>query len=649
MKPVILWCIVLLLSSLPAFGQDIKFGKYKPSEFELSEVEFEPDADAVVLEEVNKSFISNYVLISEINRRFKVLSEAGKSIGNVALRYYAKDQIEVIQKLKAQIVNVENGEEKVIKLTKNDFFEVDAGNGWKEIRFTFPEVREGSILEYEYTKRDKSIVFIDGWVFQNGIPTLKSYYSIEIPSNLDYKMLGQGLKVITANYRKHTGYYEWNLTDLKSIKEEPYMNHPMDYLEKVQFQLSGHEYQTQSRIGLETTYKKYFADWQELATFYMDNKFFSTYLKPDRNSLKNMAIFNKKPESKAELVSAIYENVSKTFTFNGKTGISPEQNLKSTLETQSGKRSELNLTLLAYLRAHDIEAYPVLISSKGNGRSQLVTFPFADQFNQLILVINIGDKLVFADATSKLNPLGYLPLAFLVNEGFVLMEKNSGLINVDVNQLSGIYQVVDIKANDEGQVVSETVLRFTGYDALSSGDMDDQDNKDKLKKKIIQVSDDDVLSFDIALKTLNEKLTLESKLINKVAYGEEEITFLHPFQFTRWKENPFTANTRNFPVDFNYTISDRFSAIIQIPEGYELDDYPEDISLTLPDGSLVFNYKTISMDNLMQVNMVLQIKQDFIAAETYPHLKYFMDIVTSKLKEPIVLQKTTLKTTAEER
>lgn len=643
----ILACLILTPGQLIA--QEMKFGKYSPWEFDLTHASFEPGSDAVVLEEINSSFFSGVQLKSEIHRRIKVLKESGKSHADVLLRYYdGKDAIESIQRLQAQIVNRENGTENIIKLSKSDFFEVDAGDGYKEIRFTFPEVKEGSILEYAYNKLDKSILFVDGWVFQNDIPTIKSSYSITIPEFLDYRMLAQGAKVITSKYKSGPdGLYQWKLTDLRSVKAEPYMNHFADYLEKVQFQLAGYKSQSTNVLGeTESGYEKMFGNWQELADFFRDRKAFSSYTSPDKNVSKTLAVTDSTGKTKTEILQEYYSYITQNFTYDGKGGIVPDQLLKDLLVNKKGNRAEINLALMTLLNASGIEAHPVLISSKGNGRSDLVTFPFADQFNHLMLVVNTEDKLHFVDACNPSRPLGYLPLDFHVNDGLLLMEKESGLMPIEIEHRSGINQFVEIKADQKTGFLTTTILRFMDYDAVGYGDITQKEALESFKKRILIAPEENVIQFDPSIKTIAKRHVLETTVQTRENYGEGENVFIQPFVVGRWTENPFTADSRTFPVDFNYTVNDRYSATIIIPEGYELDDYPENISLTIPDGTLSFSYNTVAMSDNIQVNAVFSIKDNFVIAENYPNLKYFMEILTSKLKDPIILQKM-VKTTAE--
>jgi hypothetical protein len=496
---------IAVFMAFPVLSQDMKFGKYSDEEIRLESVPFEPDADAVVLEEYCSNIFIRASLNSQVHRRIKILKESGKDHGNVVLSYYrGKDAVESIQKLKAQIVNFENGEEKIVKLSKNDFYEVEMDNGWREIRFTFPEVRTGSILEYQYIKSDKSIVFPDGWVCQNKVPTLQSTYYIDIPSYLDYKVVSQGIKTFQANYRtSEKGVYKWILTDLPSIRSEPFMNHFVDYLEKVELQLAGYAFRSAGGSGYEQDgYKNMFKTWQDLADLMMKTPAFESYHNPNKSLVSQIKLENTENLSKLELAQKIYAHVVENFEYEGNGGMIPQQNLKTVLETRRGNRAEINLSLLAHLKAHDIEAYPLLISSKGNGRSQLVMFPFADQFNQMILVVNTGESLHFVDGGNEIFPMGYLPLGFHVKEGFVMMGKDSGLMDVTHHHRSGINQSVNIHVDKEGIQSTETTIRFLDYDAIGIKRPLNEEIQEQLETKIVKEEMESKLVFEI--KNRNE-------------------------------------------------------------------------------------------------------------------------------------------------
>jgi hypothetical protein len=59
-------------------------------------------------------------------------------------------------------------------------------------KFTFPAIKEGSIIEYEYTIHSDFIFNLQPWEFQGAYPRLWSEYNVSIPEFLYYVFLSQG-------------------------------------------------------------------------------------------------------------------------------------------------------------------------------------------------------------------------------------------------------------------------------------------------------------------------------------------------------------------------------------------------------------------------------------------------------------------------
>lgn len=626
--------------SSKAVAQDMKFGKYSQAELELTKVDFEPDAGSVVLEEISNNQFMGTVQHSNIHRRIKILKESGKDIGNVSITFYAGEGIQNVTKLNAQTINIENGIEKITKLSKDDFFEVDLGDNYKEVRFTFKDVKVGSIIEYSYLKTDKSITFLDSWVFHNPMPTLKSTYTIEIPSFLNYNFLAQGEKTQSCKYQtNYPGTYSWTVSDLSAIKNEPMMSNYQDFIEKIDFQLAGYAFSNSATYGAGGSgFKETYTTWQELTESISEFDLFVHYLKPNAGEKSQILTFVPKGETETQKAKSIYNFVTEKYSFNGEYSPFPSKNLKAMLESRKGQRADINLTLLAYLRQNGLTAYPLLISSKGNGRSRLVDTPFLDQFNQLIIYLKVDDKEYFLDATNSSRPFGYLPLVQHVSYAYIMKEKDSGLIPVQLPHRSGIVQMVNTKLDENNQLISESTVRFSDYDALTKMNGSTVDEVDTLKKYILGPSPENLLEFGVTEKT-DPRKQLEAKF--KYAFNDfdTETAFISPFAYTRWAENPFQSEVRTFPVDFLYTFTDNYTSILEIPKGFEVDDYPEDANITIPGGNAQFTYQVNQYDGQIKITASISLKYPLISPTIYPDLKYFMEILTTKLKEPVVLKK----------
>lgn len=626
----------LLVISLQTNAQEMKYGKITKAEKELTFVAFEPDADAVVLEENSFNSFNGGILHNHYHKRVKILKESGTEHGNIRIRYFSGNNgIQNVNKISAQLVNFDGDNEEVVKLSKADFYYVDGENGWKEVRFTFPEVRPGSILEYEYNMQDKGITFLDSWIFQNQIPTLKSTYSISIPSYLNYRLMSQGEQVLKTSAKQYDGVYKWTLNDLHSIKEEPFMTNYQDYLEKLDFQLAGYV-SSSSALGAGRSFKETYTSWQELSDFIFESDRFGSYLKPSKSLI---GLFYNATENSDKLskAKAVYSYVQNSIKFNNWQGYYPTQDLKSLLEKKQGSRADINLLLLAQLRANDISAVPFMISSKGNGRSHLLDSPFLDQFNQLLVLAEIEGKEYFLDASNENYPFGYLPLYFHVSQGYALRDKNSGLIPVTQQHRSGINQVGNIKVNESGKLQSQIHLRFSEYDAISQAISKVKLGDDDFKKEIFNKTGE---FFEVTITEKYEpKRIMDISVMGQELELGQDLLMVSPFNYVRWSENPLKADYRTFPIDMLYAFNDMYSTVIEIPEDYELDDFPEPVEVMLPSNIASFSYKVEPIGGTIKVSSSINFKHSLIPAGFYPELKYFFGLVTSKLQEPIILKK----------
>ncbi|WP_246581595.1 DUF3857 domain-containing protein [Echinicola shivajiensis] len=638
LKTAIMSMAILFLSPIISIAQDqsIKLGKYSQQELEMTTCDFEPEATAIVLGEQGVSFFAGNRLITEIKRRIKVFDSKASDYGDVSITYYAgENNVENITGIKAQVMNLINGKEEISKLSKKDFFETELGNGVKEIRFTFPNVKEGSIIEYEYNHTYENITYLDGWRFQNEIPTVFSKYKIQIPEYLDYRFLGQGEHFIVANQKRASinGDTEWTLTNLKSTQPEPYMNNYMDYLDKIEFQLAG--YKDGSNHGI---YKSVLSDWQKLADeiYYIDN--FKSYFK-NNGTFKDLAekeIEGETPKEKAEF---IYELIKKEYTLNDESGFIPDQSIKKLVDGKVGSKTELNLLLIAMLRANGIDADPILISSKGNGRSYLVQFPFVRQFNRLIVKANIDEKEIFLDTSNEHVPFGYLPLAYHVDEGFLLKEEDSHLVKINLDHKSGIKQMINISLIEDSIQFTHTV-RYMDYDAIQFMEQHNDIDEETLAS-MLENEDASVLDLHINDLDRNNNQIESTFLVNMPFEQSSDLLLINPIMISRHDKNPFKIDERVFPVDFNYIFKDNYIANIHIPEGYELDDYPESISMAMPGGLAKFMYipQEDTNRNMLTINIRFDLKSEMVQPSIYPELKAFMEFMVNKIQEPVVLKK----------
>jgi len=630
----------LLFISFSAFTQTAKLGQADQTEIYLTEVPFEPDASAVILLTQGESKFFGSIFETTYFVRIKILAEAGKQYADVRIRYYVGDRrYEEISGLKAQTVNYENGvKTEEIKVEKEGIFDVAVDNGYQEMRISFPNVEVGSIIEYTYKKTDKNITFIDGWTFQQNIPTLFSKYQITMTPYLQYRTIGQGSNYVSKVEKTDSnGTYSWTLRDQYSLKGEPFMRNYRDYVDRIEFQLT--QYQARSSTsGVE--WEKVMNTWEALGDDMISNYSDKGFYRSNPIEKESLAIDLSGATQKIKAEKAYYY-LRDNYVIKGEDWIYPKQSLNQLLKSKVGTPVELMLTLMGILKSVGITCDPVLIGSKGYGRSELVQYPFLNQFDEILLLTELDGSLQFLDLTDVLAPFGYIDLDKHVAGGLYLQKKESKLIPIDIRHNSNTVHFSQVSLNESGQLWMQSSYRNYFYRGLDLAHrVAIMEKKNEALEKLFKEEDHTVYAnfkVDNALQDKNF-YTLKYEVIFPQTENSDLISFL-PLKFSAFSENPFSEGYRIFPVDFEYAFTETYNTNVMIPEGYEIDDYPLEESFTIDGGYVTFMYSPTMMDNMLKITARLEVKIPLIPAYQYENLKFFMESVASKLSEPVILKK----------
>ena len=632
-----IFTLLLVFASFSSWSQTVKMGKFTEEEINYSSVPYEPDANAVVLWEEGESKFFGNILETTYLFKIKILNEAGKEHADIRVRYYeGGDKTETINGVKAQITSFTNGQAETIKVEKDQIYDVELGEGYKEMRISFPNVQVGSILEYSYKKADKNLTFLDGWTFQNSIPTLGSQYQIKMIPELDYKMITQGNNLIfNAETSAEYGLFRWTLRNLYSLKEEPYMKNYRDYIERIEFQLS--QYQTGGANGPQ--WKDVLNTWEmlgdELMATYRDKGFYRS--NPIEKELLDIDLSGATQQEQARKA---YNFVRDNFTAKGVDFIYADQHLPQLLKSKVGSPQELSLLLMGILKSLGITCDPVLIGSKGNGRTNIVSFPFLNQFDEILLRAELDGEVKYLDLSDKDAPFGYVDLDKHVLAGLYLIKGNSTLIPLEFKHTSNTLYFSEVGLEGDDLIMNNT-LRHYYYEGLDwnkkVASLENQ--KEPLEKLFSNTSEMSVNEVKVE-DMLEEKnyVSTNFKIVMENA-GDQEMIIFNPVKFSSFFKNPFTQEYRIFPVDFGYAFTESSTVNIKIPENYELDDYPKEEIMTIQGSPIIFSYSAKPMNGVLSVSTKLSVKAPLISPEQYSDLKYLMESVVSKLNEPVVLKK----------
>ncbi len=625
-----------LILFIPLLCQaQVVFGEYSEEDLSLEIVPFEPEAKQVTLyEEANAYFKVNGIYTDYIYR-VKVLDDNVEGFGDFRIQFYKGLYLnEDITRLKAQVSYQDGDQRKVVQLSnKIHLKEVDMGEGYFEVRIAFPQVKKGSILEYSYTKMDKGYSILDGWAFQKEIPALVSKYTFKAPDFFQYQMITQGKalqEVAQISEKRNT--YSWTLKNIPSLPQEPFVGSLYDYQIRVDGYLFTSQYVKEE--NLETS-DIFYASWKQMATKLMEGTETSTYLGDKVPKAKYPSLIFTDSTQKATAIK-VFDYVSKNYKAYSSRWLEPFYTLPDFLEKKEGNSFDKNLLLSHLLKLEGIDSHIVMVNERGKGRSTLIEKPYINQFQSSILLAKIDGQQVFLDATDSTAPFGLVPLRKLVPRGF-FMEKDKGRLDeINLQHRSGIIHLVNLEADSTRNLQLSHTLRFMDYEALKGGKYKEAGSYENLleengiEKELLDFSYDDQIK-EKRMFTMHFKTNIET--------ASEDFIIISPFELSSFAKNLFTQDSRILPIEFDYPIFESFNVNLIIPDGYELDDYPEDQVITIPSKGIRFLFQSDASDKELKISTRVELLKSTFPALEYSDLKFIMESIASKMSEPILLKK----------
>lgn len=619
---------------------------------DLEKNTFEQDttANAVILYEFGNAYIDKrtFELVFEYKKKVKILNREGFKHSNISLRLYNSDRNkEKINNIKGSTTNLVNGQIKRTNLEPSQIFEdkIDENNTY--IKFTLPDIKEGSVITYTYELRTPFIYKYQPWYFQEDLPKLYSEYITSIPANYDYhiKLVGDlELKTHDMTLDKycikvsnggsaHCTVAKYVMTNIPAFREESYMRAASNYISRIEYELK-----TINRFDgvVENITKSWETADKELKT----NQNFGKQLK--KESLVKKLIPEEeilKQNSTLDKAKLIYDFVKNNYTWNNKHRIFKDISIKDVIDDKSGNTAEINLLLYNLLKSNDLKVNPVLLSTRDHG---LVTklFPVISEFNYLILKLEIEGKSYFLDATDKDLVFGQIPFKCLNDYGREIDFNNgSKWIDLEPQTKSSIIQKSEITINDDytfNATINITSLGFKALDIKKEFNKNNQKFIDYYTQAFPDFTFDniDVLIDEDTLK-VNEIITFSgpvNTIGNKV--------FFDPFIFKNFTENPLKLQERSYPVDFGY--KDMYTNRIKIffSDNFVVNDISKENTKQLPQSSALSIFKSKKESGIVEFYFKANFYEKSYHHFYYKELKSFFDnLVDLQSNSILVLEK----------
>ena len=429
MKNIIVLLYLGLNSCVFAQNYNFKWNSISDQELKFTKVNFDEDAEAVILYEKGMMNIDNQYYVLNVRRRIKLLNEKGLDEANVKFEYYAKEGIEKVSQLKARIY-APNSNAKSIELSNKDFTDVAQNRAWNEISFTLPNAQIGSIIEYEYTLTSKHNWSIDAWHFQHELPTLQSEFDFsQNTSSIQYVSILIGEQMNQKYGNRHPDKV-WSIANIPSINKVKFLYNPKDQVEGLRLQAKGYFGYKEDFYKNEPEYKTILDTWPNLIREHL--KRIETF---KSNAItKEVANQISNGSNESETLQNILKYFNSTFRWDNFYSITPEKTFGNVWKDKSGNQADLNYLLNEVLKYKGIKATLVIFSPRQDGRL-LLSYPYIYQFKAMNNFVELknGEAMLIDASRSNFHKINFAPIENY-NQRFLLLDNNINSFFISINQ-----------------------------------------------------------------------------------------------------------------------------------------------------------------------------------------------------------------------
>ncbi|MBW6480377.1 MAG: DUF3857 domain-containing protein [Bacteroidales bacterium] len=674
-KPtVFLLLFILCLSVSYAQRDPMRYNRIDDKYIHMTQYDADTTAKALILGDYGvveilydqrNGFQSHYTR----HMRVKIFDRDALDMANFRIPLYSSGSSrERLVNLKGVTYTPEDGKVTRTRFNRRDSFDEELSDNYKTVNFTLPNVQEGTVFDVEYTVVSPFLYYLPTWYFQSEHPTVFSEFRLYIPQYFSYRPMMAGYLPLndhsndsrgrkfrvewvettnlglgaTKNTRRSSNVdYTENITILRvdnapAFKPEPYMNAAINYLSKIEHELVNFR----MPYGPSTDYS---STWPKLAKQLMDSDNFGKQLNRSNYLRDEVARINESYSEPVEKMVAAFQLVQQEMTWNRRNSIYTSQNLRRVWDDKQGNSADINLLLVLLLKELDIEAEPVIISTRSHGMinpSQIML----NSFNYVVAWARVDGNEMVMDATEKNIPFYLLPTRCINGDGRLIAETYNRWVNLEAYADNFVHAEYDITVKPCGSIHSNLQRNKQNYTRLmleqTFRNFDrEEDFLDNFESDYpgMELLDFAMLNKDDWSQPL---LTTYEFEIPDIDDSPKDILYINPLILDQMESNPFRTEERLFPVDFIFPIKRTYQVRINIPEGYVVDELPRNARVSMPGrgGNYISRY-VVNGDNTIDVEVEMELSKALYLPAEYSRLRNFFSRIVEEQARVIVLKR----------
>lgn len=647
---------MFLCFSIKVFAGEkkIKFGKVDKAFLEVTQCPIDSNAHAYyIFDEGGTSFMyhKDFKLLLNRHFRIKILDETALDQASFEIPVYQGrgGRDESVGGIKAYTYNLVNDNVEITKMDKKSIIRERKNERWDIVKFALPNVKKGSVIEVKYTISSDFWSNLSNWYFQYQIPVLKSNYRVEIPEYFIYKQFQHGyisietesgggngrIQFSDGSIDYNTDVYEYSAVDVPAFPVAEYLTTVDNYISYVEFELASIEIPG-------SVYESYSLTWADINKRLLDAESFGIRLRQSRCFQNQSELINMQYTSDMDKMTAAFSYIKGHTKWNGFNSVYTTQSFNKTMETGIGNVSDINLSLVAFLRRMGLSANPVVLSTRDNGFVHEY-HASTNNLNYVIALCTIDGYSYLMDATNDWSSINIIPTRCLNGKGLVVDANSANWVTLSSGAEYRTSETYMLSLNADGVFTGQAASRY--YEYASYIERNQVKSYESLEKYIedyeedvvgLTVTDYTINNVDSLHKDVNGRFELE--LSDNVELMGDMMIF-KPALCCAMDKNPLKLEERLYPVEYSYPSNKTYKAVIKIPEGYEVETLPKGMVYKSPSGSCLFKYLLAESAGNITIMSHVERNQVIFPYNQYGEIKEFYETIVAKHNETIVLKK----------
>lgn len=622
MKKILLLTI-LILSTTIIWAQKSKYTKVTVEDLKMEESKIDAEAAAEVLYQFDEVLLSGLQgkLTYRKHRKLKIYDKDKLDDAYLRGTIYI-NRFEQVNKLEFNTYNLEN--DKVVKTSKNKSNAIIENVNYYNDKYiySFENVKNGSVVELivEYNSSTLSVIgpfnieeylpVVRKEVFLNGYD--KRYFVPEFNGEIFPSKVDTLPNSLTYHYE-----------NIKPYKDLPYV-------------LSNNTIRSRLLVRLNYASTKQ-NNWNGIAQNLSANDWFGKELKNIQFFQEDVKkILAEKPQNISDTI-AIFNHVQNHFTSLGVGNYTFSERNRELYKKQKASDGEINLILVCMLRAAGIDAYPIILSTTGNG----VLNPYIPNFHMINNVI-VGVKKApnnydLFDASSKYTKKNILTKKNLSGLGFSIEGEVAREVDLSNYTVSQQIKTISAAISPEGLMKGRYNHRMDNYYMLTEAESIALDPKG-YEKAYMSGLISDYSNFKADLKDDHGRVSFDFDNLSAIDVVGNKM-LINPKLFVSHNFQRLLEEKRFYPLEFFTPQSNEINVNLKIPNGYKVASLPEGKAYDYENGVSKYIYSIKENNGLLQITIFSTMNTPRIPADNFSTFKQYIEAIWDSTKDFIILEK----------